>query len=125
MKTLRNLSLVLFVALLFTACGGGSSPESVVSKYFEAAKTVDLKAAKNCLTKSLAQEFDDMTKSLTEDDIKELKEENTSLSIKITRSEIDGENAVVYFDEAHGDHSHEKSIPLVKEGGEWKISVIY
>ena len=28
----------------------------------------------------------------------------------------------VYFEQAHGDHSHEYPISLVKESGEWKIA---
>jgi hypothetical protein len=124
MKMLKNLSLVLFVSLLLAACGG-SSPEAVILKYFESAKSVDFKAAKECLSDSLAQKFDAITKAIDESQIKELKEENATLSIKILRSEIGGENATVYFEETHGDHSHEKSVPLKKENGEWKIAVIY
>lgn len=124
MKTLRTLSLALVAALLLAACGG-SSPEAVVSKYFKAAKAVDFKEAKECLSDSLTQEFDEITKTITEDDIKDLKEENATLNIKVLRTEVDGENATVYFEEAHGDHTHEKKIPLKKENGEWKITVIY
>ena len=126
MKTLRNVSLTLFTILLLAACGGGaSSPESVVEKYLEAAKVVDLEAAKKCLAKSLAQEFDDITKLMSEEEIEELKAENANLKVANIRSEIDGDNATVYFDEAHGDHSHTRQIPMVKEDGEWKMAAIY
>lgn len=124
MKILKNLALVLCAMFLLSACGE-KSPESVVLKYFEAAKVVDLKTAKECLVKSLAQEFDDMTKSIDADEMEEMKKENANIQVKILSSEIDGENAIVYFEEAHGDHFHKQQVSLKKEDGEWKIDVIY
>lgn len=124
MKTLKIFVLALCATFLLSACGE-SSPESVVSKYFEAAKVVDLEAAKGCLIKSLAQEFDNMTKSIDAEEKEELKKENANMQIKILSSEIDGENAIVFFEEAHGDHFHKRQIPLKKEDGDWKIAVIY
>ena len=123
MKILRNLLFITFFSLILTSCGG-NAPEAIVEKYIKALRNVDFKAAKECLTKSLAQEFEEMIKDIDEDEIKDLKKENANLNIKITRSEINGESAVVYFEEEHGDHSHERQIPLKKEEGEWKISNI-
>ncbi|MDR0660908.1 MAG: DUF4878 domain-containing protein [Prevotellaceae bacterium] len=124
MRTLKTLALVIAASLLLFACGG-SSPESVVSKYLDAVKAVDLKAAKECLSKPLAVEFEEMTRDFSEDEIKELKEENANMNVKVVRSEIDGETAVVYLEEAHSDHSHERKIPLIKEDGQWKMNIIY
>ncbi len=66
-----------------------------------------------------------MAKGMTEDDINELKEKNKDLEVKIIRSEINGDNAVVYFEEV-GDNQprDERHIPFVKEDGEWKMAVI-
>lgn len=124
MKTLKKLSLVLTALFLLVACGGGS-PEAVVEKYFKAAQNVDFKSAKECLAKDIAAMFDEEIGELDEDDIKELKEKNADIKVKIIRSVVDGETAIVYFEETHGDHSHEKSLPLVKEDGKWKISILY
>ncbi len=121
MKTLRIVILSLCAAFLLAACGS-NTPEAVFEKYVDAAKAVDFDAAKKCISKSLFQEFDEMMKTTTEDDIKEMKKENESMVIKVIRSEINGDNAIVYYEEGHGDHSHENQVPLVKEDGEWKIT---
>ncbi len=123
MKTLRIVILSLCAAFLLTACGS-NTPEAVFEKYIDAAKAVDFDAAKKCLSKSLLQEFDKMVKTITEDDIKEMKEENESMVIKVIRSEINGDNAVVYFEEVGDNQPRERHIPFVKEDGEWKMAVI-
>ena len=124
MRVLRMLLLTVSVSLLLFACGGGSStPEVVAEKYFEAVKNVDFDGIRSCLSKDAIVGFDRGIASLGDEDIKQIKEQSaTGEEIKVLRSEINGDNAIVYFEQTHGDHSHEYQIPLVKENGEWKIT---
>lgn len=124
MKMLNKLVLLAVASLLFVACGS-SSPEAVFQKYIDAAKVVDFKTAKECLSKSLDQEFDDMISSIGAEEKEELKKENANMNIRILNSEIDGDNAIVHFEEAHGDHFHKRQVSLKKEDGEWKMAEIY
>lgn len=125
MKTIKTLAIAFFAIIMLSACGGGNTPEDTLMKYFEAAKTVDLKAAQKCCTKDVAAKFDQLISEFTEDDIKELRQENNDLTVKFIRADIDGDNATIYFEESHGDHNHEKSLPMRKEDGEWKIAKFY
>ena len=124
MKVLSKLLLIISASFLLFACGGSSStPETVAEKYFEAVKNVDFDGIRSCLTKAAVVEFDSGIASLSDEDIKLIKEQSAGgEEIKILRSEINGDNAIVYFEQAHGDHSHEYPISLVKESGEWKIA---
>ena len=124
MKVLSKLLLIISVSFLLFTCGGSSStPETVVEKYFEAVKNVDFDGIRSCLTKDAVVEFDSGIASLSDEDIKLIKEQNAgSENVKILRSEINGDNAIVYFEQAHGDHSHEYPISLKKENGKWKIA---
>ena len=124
MKALSKLLLIISASFLLFACSGSSStPEAVAEKYFEAVKNVDFDGIRSCLTKDAVVEFDREIASLTDEDINQIKAQNSgSDNVKILRSEINGYNAIVYFEQAHGDHSHEYPISLVKENGEWKIA---
>ena len=124
MRTLKKLLLTVSASLLFFACSGGTStPEAVAEKYFEAVKNVDFDGIRSCLSKDALVGFDREVASFTEEDIQQIKEQSAaSEKIKVLRSEINGDNAIVYFEQMHGDHSHEYPLPLVKENGEWKIA---
>lgn len=124
MKTFKSLLLALAASFLLIACGGGS-PESVVKKYFKAAQNADFKTARKCVTKEVAVRFDKEIGNLDEDEINRIKERNSKVTLKFIRTDIDGDMATVYFEEVRDEKSSEKSLPLLKEDGEWKISKFY
>ena len=121
---ISKIFLIVSASFLLFACGGNSStPEAVAEKYFEAIKNVDFDGIRSCLAKAAVAEFDSGIASLSDEDIQLIKEQSAGgEEIKILRSEINGDNAIVYFEQAHGDHSHEYPISLKKENGEWKIA---
>ena len=59
-KLFKMLPIVLIMSLIITGCGLNSKPDSIVKKYCDAMKTLDLEAMSKC------------TANGTNDDLKEL-----------------------------------------------------
>ena len=124
MKILRNIIFAFLAVFTLLACSG-ENPESVVQKYVKAGKNADFKTAQECCTKGIAAEFEQMASTFDEDDIKELKERNAKIVVRVISTEIDGDVATVYIEEDNDGSVRNKEITLWKEDGKWKITDLY
>lgn len=126
MLTIRTLKIIIFISLAvltLLACGS-NSPESVIQKYVKAGKNADFKTVQECCTKTVAVELEQMA-STFDDDINDLKERNAKMSVKVIRTEIDGDIATVYVEENNDGSARSREITLWKENGKWEIADLY
>ena len=113
---LRVISGTVIISLLVLACGGGAgSPEATVKGFFDAMKGGDIDKA---LTYLPAGEVDDDTKAGLEMAAAFI----DMMEIEVIGSEIDGDKAIVTVKMTVMGEETEEELPLVLEGGSWKLS---
>jgi len=113
---LRIVSATIIVGLLVLACGGGAgSPEAAVKGFFDAMKDGDIDKAITYLPDG---EVDDDTKAGLEMAAAFI----NMMEIEIVGSEIDGDEAVVTVKMTIMGEETEEDLPLILEGGSWKLS---
>jgi hypothetical protein len=119
-KALRWGLLTMTVALVFTACSGGSknSPGKVAENFLMAVQDMDFEKAKLYATKESASMLDMLAGFAGMGD----EEKPEPAPITITNEEIDGDKATVTYTSKNEDGEEtEDTIDLVKEEGEWKV----
>jgi len=127
MKT-RNISALLIALLAFTlaACGGkkASTPTEAFKSFYEAAKAKDAATIKRLLAKDALSKMEERAKQdkkSLDDFIVTQTQSGIPPSLPDTRNEkIDGDHATLEFKGPGGD-SDWRTIPFIKEDGEWKI----
>jgi len=113
---LRIVSATIIISLLVLACGGGAgNPEAAVKGFFDAMKDGDIDKALTYLPEG---EVDDDTKAGLEMAAAFI----NMMEIEIVGSEIDGDNAIVTIKMIIMGEETEEELPLVLEGGSWKLS---
>jgi outer membrane lipoprotein SlyB len=113
---LRVISGAVVVGLLVLACGGGAgSPEAAVKGFFDAMKDGDIDKA---LTYMPSAEITDDTRAGLEMAAAFI----DMMEIEVVGSEIDGDKATVTVKMTIMGEETEEEIPLVLEGGSWKLS---
>lgn len=122
MRLIRNLTVVIFAAIMLAACGGGS-PESVAESYVKAALTIDFKAAAKYSSKEHAADILEAMDYMEEEaeELAEAKEGFVGITYKITEVDVEGDEATVKFEFAKGDETSNGRLELIKEDGSWKV----
>ena len=129
-KTINIITLSIFFCTLFfitgTVCGSSSTPEAVITNYYNYIKTGNYNNAYTCITKKMS---DGKTMEQWAADWKKVCEVGKVeiLKISISPAKIDGDKAIVEVllkskDIFNPDGLEEKEIDsLVRENGIWKI----
>lgn len=128
------ICIVLAAVMLFTACAV-STPSSVVKKYFDAAKSLNIKAMMECIEptqaamlKGLIEAAGGETGLSVEDmmGLSELAGENIKIDYAIISEETEGDAAEVVVNmtvTAKGEtESEELTIDCIKVNGQWYVS---
>jgi hypothetical protein len=120
------LGLALAVA---TACnrGAGSSPTATMNAFFEATRKKDPEGFKKTLSKGSLDTIEVFAKAqnktldeLLKSGIKTLDASQSSATPLMRNEKIDGETATLEVQD--GENGEWRSIPFVRENGEWKIA---
>ena len=127
MKT-RKISalLIALLAIALVACGGkkASTPTEAFKSFYEAAKAKDVATIKRLLAKDSLSKMEERAKQANkslDDYIGDQSQNGIPPSMPETRNEtIDGDHATIEFKGPGGD-SDWRTVPLVKEDGEWKV----
>lgn len=119
MYKILHLSLGLLLALQLSNCsnaGSDMSPEEVAEAFLLEMAEVDFDGAKKYAS-SASRSFLDQMQSMADMAGEEPPQPDAKPEMKNFRSKIDGDQAVVTFEEGN----REQDIKLVKEGGAWKV----
>jgi uncharacterized membrane protein len=124
------LTLCLSLALVgVTACnkGAGSSPTATMKAFFEATSKRDAEGFKKTLSKGSLDTIEVYAKAqnktldeLLKSGIKTLDANQSSATPLMRNEKIDGETATLEVQD--GENGEWRSIPFVRENGEWKIA---
>ena len=132
-KVLSCLSLL--IVLYSCNSSNSGSPKGTVSAFIEAAKTGNIAEVKKHITKSdvsliemgesfLAKFDPNGAKDMTDKMAKEFKDKTKDASIEIKDEKVDGDKATVDVKFSHEGKSETRPFSLVKEDGQWKISLL-
>lgn len=123
-----GLVLALLVGVLLAGCGGGDSPEDVLSGFYAALGDGDAGAYCDLLDEASAQAAAEDKGVDTCEEAAEMTFSSTNAAALIAQSEaievgestIDGDTATVAVTTADGE---DLDVPLVEEDGEWKVDL--
>ena len=128
MRTLLLVCLSLVLAGA-TACkrGAGSSPTATMKAFFEATSKKDAEGFKKTLSKGSLETIEAFAKAqnktldeLLKSGIKTLDANQSSATPLMRNEKIEGETATLEVQD--GENGEWRSIPFVRENGEWKIA---
>jgi len=123
MKNIKKLFVLLSFTLVLFSCGGGNSPESVAQDFMEALAKQDFAKAKELGTDK-TKGFISMIEGLMQMMPEEQKKNNDTFKgidgIKWGETKIDGDTAVVYYDNGEG---KKDKVTLKKVDGNWKVDM--
>lgn len=126
MKTQKLTAFVvalMALALVATACGGGSSPTATAKAFFDAVKARDAAGIKSTMSKGSLETMEKFAKMQNKSLDDALKEPTTSpmpASFESKDEKITGDTATVDVKDEKGNW---ETIPFVKEDGKWKIAL--
>lgn len=123
MKKLILAILVIVTLLALSACG--KKPENTARAFLDALEKHDFAAAKQLATED-SQALLSMAESFVNEMTAEQKTEMDQKGYEITKTEVDGDSAVVTFEEWDVENPSEKktnTLNLVKIDGDWKVKV--
>jgi hypothetical protein len=132
MKRFRTIAIVLVLVTLLAACGGGGgSPVGVVKDFWKALTKFDIDKMKELTCSEYRSEMEeafgfaemgDLSElaDLMEFDVSGLKYEVVSESGDNAVVRVYGELKVTFFGQSESEQMDEE-IPVVKEGGQWKV----
>ena len=113
----KFLALNLLTAILFVACGGGSSsPSDVATKFLNHTNKMEFKEAKKYATKGTGEILD-----LIAGMAGMMGDQQGPKSFTITNETIDGDKATVTY-RSEGKEEDE-TLNLVKEDGKWLVNM--
>jgi hypothetical protein len=120
------LSLALVWAMACNS-GAGSSPTATMKAFFEATRKKDAEGFKKTLSKGSLDTIEVFAKAqnktldeLLKSGIKTLDAGQSSATPLMRNEKIDGETATLEVQD--GENGDWKSVPFVRENGEWKIA---
>ena len=122
-------ALIVALALIVSAatgCEKGSTPAATVQAFYQSFKNKDVEAYKKTVSKNSLQMLEtraqNMDKSLDDYIRVEINKPGLTLPEKLeTRNEkIEGDHATLELKNSEGGW---KTVPFVKEDGQWKVSV--
>jgi hypothetical protein len=125
-SSLVALTTLLAIALFGAACGSkkASTPTEAFKAFYEAAKSKDVATIKRLMAKEALSKMEERAKQANkslDDFIADQSQNGIPPTMPETRNEkIDGDNATLEFKGPGGDNNW-RTIPFVKEDGEWKI----
>ena len=123
MKKLILAILVIVVLLAVSACG--KKPETTARAFLDAVAKHDFAAAKQLATED-SQALLSMAESFVNEMGDQQKTEMQEMEYAITKTEVDGDKAIVTFEQWEVSKPAEKktnTINLVKVDGDWKVKV--
>ena len=120
MKMFKKMWLVILVATVFSACGGGGgdmSPEDVTKAFMKEMIDYDFEGAKAYATESSAAALSMMAgfAEQMKDELPEMPKE-----FEVSEATIDGDKATVTVSQ---EGSGEEKMTLVNDDGAWKIDL--
>lgn len=134
---MKKLIAFLALAIVLYSCqnGGTGSPKGAVESFIEAAKTGNLDEVKKHISKSdasmleigqsfLAKMNPEQAKEMKDKMAEKFRENTKGAKIEIIDEKIDGDNATVNVSFTHDGQTREQPFSLVKEDGQWKVSLI-
>ncbi len=134
---MKKIIAFLALAIVLYSCKSGSagSPTATVKSFIEAAKSGNLEEVKKCISKSdvsmleigqsfLAKVNPDQAQQMKDKMAEKFREGTKDAKIDIGDEKIDGTNATVNVSFVHDGQTREQPFSLVKEDGQWKISLI-
>lgn len=127
--------LALIMVLYSCNSGTNGSPKRTVAAFIEASKQGNIAEVKKYITKSdasllemgesfLAKLDPNGAKDMKEKMSKEFKDKTKDAKIEIKDEKIDGDNATVDVEFTHDGKSESRPFSLMKEDGQWKISLL-
>jgi len=131
MKLVKKIIFVIVIGLLIIACGGASpvNPLDVVKKYMDAEMSADFAAIKECVTKDLIPDVDELIaefETMTSEWKESRKQFVDQMKFDIDKAYIaytseDGNSTIVMVKIDFIEKSRYENISLIKEDGSWKI----
>jgi len=121
----RIIVALLLVATLFALTACGNKPEKTAQAFFNAMETHDIAAAKKLATQDSQALLTMAEGFLTEMDADQ-KAKLDKLKYNILETKVDGDSAVVTYEEweaASPEAKKTKTLNMVKEDGNWKVKV--
>lgn len=118
------LVIAIAVSVFAAACGGQTEttgdPKAVVESMLKAMKASDAEASYNLLSAEDQKQIkkDQWTEAITAE------KPPADLTWKITKSEVNGDKAVVTVKISAEGESQDQPFALVKEDGVWKVSYL-
>ena len=137
MKRLAVVLVVIFVlSALLTACGGGGgggSPAAAAKSFYDALTQLDFAKLKDLTCEAQKATMDETAKAMGAGGdmaaLKDMFKIDTS-GLKFEEKSVSGSNAVVVvsgkmkvqaFGESKEEDVNNQEIPMVNEGGQWKV----
>jgi PBP1b-binding outer membrane lipoprotein LpoB len=122
MKKILVIALIVIGVLL---AGCAKKPDATAKAFLKAIENHDFEAAKQYTTKD-SQELLTLAKSFMDGMSEEQKEEMKDYTFKIVDTKIEGETAIVTYEEIDSKDPRintSKEMKLVKEDGNWKVKL--
>ncbi len=123
MKHIIVAMLLVATLLALTACG--AKPEKTAQAFFKAMETHDIAAAKKLATQD-SQALLSMAEGFLTEMSAEQKAKLDKMKYNIIETKVDGETAVVSYEEweaSSPEAKKTKTLNMVKEDGAWKVKV--
>lgn len=118
-KLMRVLVAAVCVVSMFGLAGCGNSPDKVAIKFAKCVSEADFDGASKYATKQTAALLE-LAKSMGKN---EESEKMKGADFEVVKSEVNGDKAKVTVKTTKDGKSDEDDFTLVKEDGEWKVSI--
>lgn len=122
---MKRILIIVAIVIAIMLAGCGKKPEATAKAFLQAIEKRDFEAAKQFTTKD-SQELLNLAKSFMDSMSEEQKEDMKDYKFKIVESKMDGETAIVTYQEIDAKDpriNKTKEMRLVKEDGNWKVKL--
>lgn len=123
MKKIFIAILVLSILFALSACG--NKAEKVAQNFFKALEKQDFTTAKQYASKQ-SQELLTFAEGFVKSMSEAQKEEMQSMKYKILETKVDGETAIITYEQWENTDpgkKETKTMNMIKEDGEWKVKL--
>jgi hypothetical protein len=123
-KAISLLSVIFVISIFVVGCGDGSSPADSIKEFYKKVEKNDKSAIDHMSAIVVESMGEEKIEQALEEQSKEIAEKEGIAKMEVLNEEIKDETAKVELKITYGNGEEEvENIDMVKEDGDWKMSI--